>query len=226
MEKAMRQRPAIGLLFILLLIIGGGYFLLSQGRGEGSSAANASNADGTAAGETAMEDNTMTEQATLGGGCFWCIEAVYERIEGVTSVVSGYAGGTSDTPDYRTVSSGKTGHAEVVQITFNPELISYKDILALFWKAHDPTTLNRQGADVGTQYRSIILYHNDEQQKAEEESLKEAQKTYSNKIVTELKPLREFFPAEEYHQDYYDKNPYAGYCQAVIDPKLKKLGLE
>jgi peptide-methionine (S)-S-oxide reductase len=222
----MRQKPAIGLLFILILVVGGAYFLLSQGRSEESPEAQSREAEGTTSAEAAMEDNAMTEKATLGGGCFWCIEAVYERIEGVTSVVSGYAGGTMQDPDYKTVSSGKTGHAEVVQITYDPELISYKDILALFWKAHNPTTRNRQGADVGAQYRSIILYHNDEQKKAAEESLSEAQKSYSNKIVTEVKPLTEFFTAEDYHQDYYEKNPYAGYCQAVIDPKLKKLGLE
>ena len=163
------------------------------------------------------------ETATIGGGCFWCVEAVYEGLEGVESVVSGYAGGTKADPTYDDVCGGNTGHAEVVQIVYDPAVISYAEILERFWVAHDPTTLNRQGADVGTQYRSIILYASEDQRAAAERSVKEAQKEFSSRIVTELKPLTRFYPAEEYHQDYYAKNPNAGYCAFVIRPKLDKL---
>ena len=174
-----------------------------------------------------MHDSGKNEKATFGGGCFWCIEAVYERIEGVKSVVSGYAGGEVQNPTYEQVSTGTTGHAEVVQVEWDPEKISYTEILDLFWQAHDPTTLNRQGADAGTQYRSIILYHDEAQKTAAQISMKAlaASKTYKGRVVTEIKPLTVFYPAEEYHQDYYDRNPYAGYCAVVISPKLKKLGL-
>lgn len=179
------------------------------------------------------EDKRMSEKgstnrdlATIGGGCFWCIEAVYEKIEGIHSVVSGYAGGTVGNPTYPEVSRGRTGHAEVVQIAYDPALISYEELLGLFFKAHDPTTLDRQGADVGTQYRSIILTHNAEQQ-AVAEKVKAAQAAvYGDKIVTEIKPLEKFYIAEDYHQNYYEKNPFAGYCQVVIRPKLAKLGME
>ena len=175
----------------------------------------------------AMGDSGKNEKATFGGGCFWCIEAVYERVEGVKSVVSGYAGGEVQNPTYEQVSTGTTGHAEVVQVEYDPEKISYAEILDLFWKAHDPTTLNRQGADAGTQYRSIILYHDEDQKTAAQNSMKAlaASKTYKGRVVTEINPLTVFYPAEEYHQDYYDRNPYAGYCAVVISPKLKKLGL-
>jgi len=174
-----------------------------------------------------MHDSGKNEKATFGGGCFWCIEAVYERIEGVKSVVSGYAGGSVPNPTYEQVSTGTTGHAEVVQVEWDPEKISYTEILDLFWKAHDPTTMNRQGADAGTQYRSIILYHDEAQKTAAQNSIKAlaASKTYKGRVVTEIKPLTVFYPAEEHHQDYYDRNPYAGYCAVVISPKLKKLGL-
>jgi peptide-methionine (S)-S-oxide reductase len=167
------------------------------------------------------------ETATLGGGCFWCVEAVYKRIEGVRNAVSGYAGGTTAKPTYEEVCSGSTGHAEVVQIDYDPAVISYEKILELFWIAHDPTTLNRQGADVGTQYRSIILYH-DEAQKQIAESSRSALASsgkYRDPIVTEIVPLRQFYPAEDYHQAYFARNPNAGYCSYVIAPKLKKLGL-
>ncbi len=164
-----------------------------------------------------------TETATIGGGCFWCVEAVYEGLEGVESVVSGYAGGTKADPTYDEVCGGTTGHAEVVQIVYDPAVMSYAEILERFWVAHDPTTLNRQGADVGTQYRSIILYASEDQRVAAERSVKEAQKEFSSRIVTELKPLTRFYPAEEYHQDYYARNPNAGYCAFVIRPKLDKL---
>lgn len=167
-----------------------------------------------------------TEVATFGAGCFWCVEAVYERLPGVQSVVAGYAGGTTKNPTYKEVSSGTTGHAEVAQITYDPSLISYEQLLAMFWKSHDPTTLNRQGADVGTQYRSAIFYHDEAQRKAAEQSLKEAQMDFDDPIVTQIGPLKEFYEAENYHQDYYKSNPNAPYCTFVIRPKLKKLKLE
>ncbi|MBW8002912.1 MAG: peptide-methionine (S)-S-oxide reductase MsrA [Planctomycetes bacterium] len=174
------------------------------------------------------ESPVRLEQATFGGGCFWCFEAVYERSEGVKSVISGYAGGTRADPTYEEVCTGRTGHAEVVRIEYDPALIGYKELLKLFWKAHDPTTLNRQGADVGTQYRSIILYHSEAQRVAAEKSMQEAEASgrFDSPIVTEIKPLTAFYRAEEYHQDYYAKNPYAGYCTLVIRPKLQKLGLD
>jgi len=167
------------------------------------------------------------EYATLGGGCFWCLEAIFERIDGVESVVPGYAGGTSDAPSYESVSTGSTGHAEVVQISFDPGTLSYQDILNAFWQAHDPTTVNRQGADVGSQYRSIILYHNDQQQRVAEESKQALGESgyFESPVVTEVKPLDTFYPAEEYHHHYFEKHPYAGYCTFVIRPKLKKLNL-
>ncbi len=173
-------------------------------------------------------NNIETERTTLGGGCFWCIEAVFERVEGVKSAISGYAGGKVKNPTYNEVCTGRSGHAEVVQIEFDPKQITFEEILDKFWKAHDPTTLNRQGADIGTQYRSIILYHNEEQKKAAMKSKKKLETSgyYENPIITKIEPLTEFYRAEEYHQDYYDKNPYAGYCSVVIRPKLKKLKLE
>ena len=152
-----------------------------------------------------------TEVATLGGGCFWCLEAVYEGTDGVEAVVSGYAGGSKPKPTYAEVCSGTTGHAEVVQVEYDPAVITYQKVLELFFKAHDPTTLNRQGADVGSQYRSIILYGDDTQRAIAERSKAEAAGYLSDPIVTEIQPLETFYPAEEYHQDYYAKNPYAGY---------------
>lgn len=169
----------------------------------------------------------MKEKATIGGGCFWCLEAVYQKIPGVKKVTSGYAGGSTPQPSYEEVCTGDTGHAEVVQIEYEPEEIGFEDILQLFWKAHDPTTLNMQGADVGTQYRSIILYHDEEQRRKAEESKRvlEQRGVFRDPVVTEIVPLHAFYPAEEYHQDYFTKNPYAGYCSFVIRPKLKKLDL-
>ncbi len=166
------------------------------------------------------------ERATLGAGCFWCIEAVFQRIEGVKSVISGYSGGKVENPTYEEVCSGRTGHAEVVQITFDPKVISYGEILDIFWKAHDPTSLNRQGPDEGTQYRSIILYHDEEQKRIAEKSKSEVSKNFDKPIVTEIRPLTEFYKAEDYHQDYYNRNRNAPYCRLVIHPKLKKLKLE
>ena len=166
------------------------------------------------------------ERATFGGGCFWCTEAVLQRIEGVLSVTSGYSGGSEPDPTYEEVCTGTTGHAEVVQVAFDPSMISYEEILEIFWQAHDPTTLNRQGADMGTQYRSIILYGDDVQKAAAEKSKDKAQRKLQDPIVTEIKPLEKFFKAEDYHQNYYNTNTSAGYCRAVISPKLKKLRLE
>lgn len=166
------------------------------------------------------------EKATFGAGCFWCVEAVFERIEGVQSVVAGYAGGTKPNPTYKEVCTGTTGHAEVAQIAFDPSKTNYEKLLELFWEAHDPTTVNRQGADVGAQYRSVIFYHDEKQKIAAEKSKKEAQKNFSGTIVTEIKPLTHFYEAEDYHQDYFRNNPNAPYCVFVIKPKLKKLNLK
>jgi peptide-methionine (S)-S-oxide reductase len=166
----------------------------------------------------------MSEQATLAGGCFWCLEAVYDQLRGVENVDSGYAGGRRPNPTYEQVCTGTTGHAEVVQITYDPDQISYSDLLDVFFTIHDPTTLNRQGGDVGTQYRSAIYYHNDEQKRIAEEKLRDldVMKTWDDPIVTELKPLTEFYPAEAYHKDYFERNPTQGYCNAVIAPKVSK----
>ena len=164
------------------------------------------------------------ETATFGGGCFWCTEAIFERVKGVQEVISGYSGGTVADPDYKMVTSGRTGHAEVVQITFDPEVVSYLELLEIFFKTHDPTTLNRQGADVGTQYRSIILYHNEEQLKLSRQIIQDLDKEqiWSDPIVTELEPFSVFYNAEKYHQEYYENNPNQGYCRLVITPKVEK----
>ncbi len=166
------------------------------------------------------------EKATFGAGCFWCVEAVFERLPGVKSVVAGYAGGQKTNPTYEEVCSGKTGHAEVAQISYDPTKIGYNDLLDWFWKAHDPTTLNRQGGDSGTQYRSAIFYHTEEQKEEALRSKRDAQKDFRDPIVTVIQPLDVFYPAENYHQDYFRNNPNAPYCQFVIRPKLKKLNLE
>ena len=167
----------------------------------------------------------QTEVATLGGGCFWCVEAVYQRVQGIESVKPGYAGGHTKNPTYKEICTGKTGHAEVAQIFFNNNKISYEQILNIFWQAHDPTTLNRQGNDVGTQYRSVIFFHNDEQKMIAEKSLKEAEKSgyWENSIVTEITKLNNYTDAEDYHDNYYDNNPNQPYCLFVIKPKLNKL---
>jgi peptide-methionine (S)-S-oxide reductase len=168
--------------------------------------------------------NGSREVATLAGGCFWCLEAVYDELKGVESVVSGYAGGTVENPSYAQVCSGRTGHAEVVQITFDPREISYKELLEVFFTIHDPTTLNRQGHDVGTQYRSAIFYHSPEQREIAEQTIAEitASKIWGGRIVTEVKPLTAFYPAEEYHQEYFVRNPDQPYCTVVIAPKVAK----
>ena len=170
-----------------------------------------------------MENPTNhTETATLGGGCFWCTEAIFQMLPGVKSVTSGYAGGTKDNPTYKEVCAGTTGHAEVIQIEFDPQVVSYEKILSTFWEAHDPTTLNAQGHDHGTQYRSIILYNSDAQKVAAEKSKAEAQKNFRIPIVTQIVPLKAFYKAEGYHQDYYRSNPDVPYCRVIIKPKVEK----
>ena len=168
-----------------------------------------------------------TRKIILGGGCFWCVEAVYQRIQGVESVVPGYAGGHADNPTYQEVCQGSTGHAEVVEISYNPEIISLEEILKVFWRAHDPTTLNRQGHDTGTQYRSIILCNSQEDCDTALSSLNSIKASLpgGRKVVTELALLERFWPAEPYHIDYFNRNRQAGYCRMVIQPKLKKLNM-
>ena len=164
------------------------------------------------------------EVATLAGGCFWCLEAVFDDLKGVESVESGYSGGHVQSPSYAQVCDGNTGHAEVVQVTFDPQVLSYKNLLKVFFTIHDPTTLNRQGNDAGTQYRSAIFYHNDEQKKIAEEVIQEitAAKIWNHPLVTELTPFDQFYIAEDYHQEYFKKNPFQGYCRVVIVPKVTK----
>ena len=173
--------------------------------------------------EKTTPESTATSSIVLGGGCFWCVEALYESLEGVTTVESGYTGGSVPNPTYEAICGGRTGHAEVVRINFHPETISLEEIFDFFWKAHDPTTLNRQGADVGTQYRSAIFTNSPEQEAAAKASLKKAQATLADPIVTEISPLGIYYPAEKYHQDYFRNNPNAPYCRFVIAPKMKKL---
>lgn len=175
-------------------------------------------------GNDLVEKGNGTEVATLAGGCFWCLEAVYEQLKGVQSVVSGYAGGHVPNPTYRQVTSGTTGHAEVVQMTYDPREVSYRDLLGVFFTIHDPTTLNRQGADIGTQYRSAIFYHSQEQKEIAEEVIREmeAAGVWDDPIVTQLAPLDVFYKAEDYHQEYYRNNRYQPYCQVVIRPKVAK----
>jgi peptide-methionine (S)-S-oxide reductase len=167
---------------------------------------------------------SVKEVATLGGGCFWCLEAVFADLKGVEKVESGYSGGSTDDPTYRQVCSGTTGHAEVVQVTFDPKVISFKEILEVFFSIHDPTTLNRQGADAGTQYRSVVYYHTPEQKTTAEQVIKEigTEGIWNSPIVTELAPLKQFYKAEDYHQEYYKDNPEQMYCQVVISPKVAK----
>jgi peptide-methionine (S)-S-oxide reductase len=171
------------------------------------------------------ENIAVPEQSTLAGGCFWCLEAVYQHLKGVSKVESGYTGGSMESPNYRAVCTGQTGHAEAVQITFDPGQVSYETILDVFFATHDPTTLNRQGADVGTQYRSAIFYHSPKQQEIAQRRIAElnAEGIWPRPIVTEVAPLGRFYAAEDYHQNYYHDNPTQGYCQAVIAPKVAKL---
>jgi peptide-methionine (S)-S-oxide reductase len=167
----------------------------------------------------------QTELATLAGGCFWCLEAVFEQLRGVTKVQSGYAGGHVPNPSYQAVCTGTTGHAEVVQVAFDPAIVSYRDLLGVFFTLHDPTTLNAQGGDVGTQYRSAIFVHDDEQRHTAEDVVREleAEHVFDDPIVTEVVPLTTFYPAEEYHREYYRRNQNQPYCRAVIAPKVAKL---
>jgi peptide-methionine (S)-S-oxide reductase len=170
--------------------------------------------------------NKGMETSILGGGCFWCTEAVFERIDGVSEVISGYAGGKTINPTYKDICTGATGHAEVIKIIFDPNVISFKEILEVFAECHDPTTLNRQGADVGTQYRSTIMFLSEKQENVAKEWKQKLSEKWVDPIVTEIVPAPKFYPAEDYHQDYYTKNPNQGYCTVVIQPKLKKLKLE
>jgi peptide-methionine (S)-S-oxide reductase len=176
--------------------------------------------------EEIAKNKTSMEISIIGGGCFWCTEAVFERIEGIKDVVSGYAGGEVLNPTYKQICTGTTGHAEVIKITSDPSIISFSKILNLFGECHDPTTLNRQGADVGTQYRSTIMYLSDEQKNIATEWKNRLSQKLEDPVVTEIVPAPIFYPAEDYHQDYYKKNPNQGYCSFVIRPKLKKLNLE
>jgi peptide-methionine (S)-S-oxide reductase len=173
---------------------------------------------------TMVNETAKTSTATFGAGCFWCVEAIFQRLNGVMTVKSGYSGGSVKNPSYKEVCAGTTGHAEVIQITYDPSKVKYDDLLEVFWKTHDPTTLNRQGADVGTQYRSAIFYHNDEQKAIAEKYKKELndQKVWPDPVVTEIVAFKEFYPAENYHQNYYNLNKSQGYCRAVIAPKLEK----
>lgn len=174
--------------------------------------------------EEKMIDTSKYSVATFGSGCFWCTEAVFELVKGVVKVESGYSGGSVPNPTYEAVCTGLTGHAEVIRIYFDPDVVSYSELLEIFWKTHDPTTLNRQGADVGTQYRSVIFYHNEDQKRLAEEykqKLNEAE-IWNDPIVTEISPFRKFYIAEDYHQNYYENNTYQGYCSFVITPKIEK----
>ncbi len=172
------------------------------------------------------KNNEQLETAIIGGGCFWCTEAVFEKVDGVKEAISGYAGGKNPNPTYKEICTGLTGHAEVIKILFDPAKISFREILEIFGDAHDPTTLNRQGADVGTQYRSTIMYLNDSQKQAAEKWKIQLNAKLQDPVVTEIVPAPKFYEAEKYHQDYYEKNPNQGYCNFVIRPKLKKLNLE
>jgi len=169
-------------------------------------------------------NNMDLKTATFGSGCFWCTEAIFELVEGVSDVVSGYAAGDTKNPTYKEVTSGTTNHAEVVSITYDPSIVSYLELLEIFWRTHDPTTLNRQGADVGTQYRSIILYHDSDQKRLSEETLKKLDESgaWNSPIVTKIEKLENFYPAEQYHQNYYELNPNNSYCSYVISPKINK----
>ena len=200
---------------LILLILGAGSLVACSA----STAMN--NKESKSASERAREENLSL--ATFGGGCFWCVETVFERLRGVKAVTSGYAGGHQPNPTYKEVCSGTTGHAEVVQIAYDSAEVEFSEILELFWLAHDPTTLNRQGADVGTQYRSIILVHDEAQREAAEASKTQAQAQFRDPIVTEIVPFEVFYAAEDYHQDFFSLNPTQPYCSAVIAPKVRKL---
>jgi len=174
---------------------------------------------------TQLTSSGQTETATFGGGCFWCTEAIFKSLKGVETVESGYSGGKLKNPTYKEICTGETGHAEVIQIIYDPKVISFRELLEVFWETHDPTTLNRQGADVGTQYRSVVFYHSPQQKEIAEKYKAELNKenVFNKPVVTEITALEKFWPAEKYHQDYYENNSTQGYCQFVIVPKLQKL---
>ena len=218
----MKYLPVV-LLIVAIGIVWGLVPLLSESKGFDLSEYVRQSNRGADMSEVQSEN---IETAILGGGCFWCVEAVYERIDGIVSAVSGYAGGTVANPTYRQVTTGTTGHAEVVRVSYDSSKISYEEILQIFFKSHDPTTLNRQGADTGTQYRSAVFYETEEQKAIALQVREQSQELYDDPIVTEVTPLDEFYEAEDYHQDYFEQNPDAGYCRVVIAPKLKKLGLD
>jgi peptide-methionine (S)-S-oxide reductase len=215
MQSTMLKRNGV-LMFGLCLAMSFG--VTSRAEAQGASSTNA-----TTSKSIPNNQDKKLEKATFGGGCFWCTEAVFQRVKGVQSVVSGYTGGAVENPTYEQVCTGETGHAEVIQIEFNPEEVSFAKLLEVHWKTHDPTTLNKQGYDEGTQYRSAIFYENEEQRKVAEE-LKEKlnKKVYDGKITTEITELTKFYPAEKYHQNYFNLNAKKGYCQAIIVPKLEK----
>ena len=215
-EKAMIKQKDF--LYILILLIFGMTSCLSN---EQSSSSKIEKSQ-----KSTKQDLPEMEKAIIGGGCFWCTEAVFEHFEGIQSVVSGYAGGQIKNPTYKQICTGTTGHAEVIKITYDPKIISFKKILEIFGECHDPTTLNRQGADVGTQYRSTIMYLSEEQKKIAENWKVELSNKLVDPVVTEITEAPVFYEAEDYHQDYYKKNPNQGYCTFVIKPKLKKLNLE
>jgi peptide-methionine (S)-S-oxide reductase len=210
----MKTNQTIPLLLILILSI---FFLnCNQTKTQGSMTQNINELDKIKSGNL--------DSATFGAGCFWCVEAIFQELNGVDAVYSGYSGGEKENPTYKEVCTGKTGHAEVTKIIFDPAIISYEELLEVFWTTHDPTTLNRQGADVGTQYRSAIFYHNEKQMEIAERSKREfAPLLWDDPVVTEISPLKNFYKAEDYHQNYFTANPDQAYCRAVINPKVKKL---
>jgi peptide-methionine (S)-S-oxide reductase len=209
---------------LIALLLGA---LVSCGSAESTGKSTTGSGAKTETGDTGMNTSTNREFATFGLGCFWCSEVIFQRLDGVQSVVSGYEGGKTDSPTYKEVCSGESGHAEVVRIEYDPARIGFSDLLDVFWKIHDPTQLNRQGADVGTQYRSVVFYHSEEQKAAAEAARKaqDASGNFKKPIVTEISPSTKFYPAEDYHQDYYDNNPRQPYCVFNIAPKLKKMGM-
>jgi peptide-methionine (S)-S-oxide reductase len=221
MREIMRKALWSGIIFAMLLVIGCDKQLSSSERTQSESVYNVIRKE---IGEKPMDGNSGSSLATFGNGCFWCTEAIFKRLAGVEKVVSGYSGGSLENPTYEQVSTGNTGHAESIQITYDPATLSYVDLLEVFWRTHDPTTKDRQGYDVGPQYRSIIFYH-DAEQKRLAESYKtklDAEEIWNRPIVTEIEPFTKFWPAEAYHQDYYDNNPTKSYCNVVITPKIEK----
>lgn len=215
----------------LLVVVSAGGYLMSKSTQDTSRSSNLPKPPtnlANAKSEDGEPNSAKLETVTLGSGCFWCTEAMFQNLRGVKSAVSGYSGGQTENPTYEAVCSGTTGHAEVVQVTYDPAVISFPDLLRVFWRTHDPTTLNRQGHDVGTQYRSAIFYHTDEQRKIADDYKAQLDKSgaYTGPIVTEITKFETFYPAEKYHQRYYDQNPNQGYCQMVIRPKVEKFNQE